>query len=61
MSTIEVYFYYLNNREEIENKGIYFIPWYLFSVIYTVNLTGSATFGNNYESWREKSAELSKN
>jgi mannosyltransferase OCH1-like enzyme len=61
MSVREVYFYYLTNKTEIENKGIYFIPWYSFTITYSVNLAGSSTFGNNYESWKKKSANLIKN
>lgn len=56
----DVYNYYVLNKKEIENKGIYFIPFYTFTFNYVVNLVGSSTFSNDYESWKDESARIKK-
>lgn len=52
LSVDETYDYYLNNKENIENKGIYIMPFHMYSMIYLINIVASSTVPNNYNSWR---------
>jgi mannosyltransferase OCH1-like enzyme len=61
--TYDYYQYSKENREKIENKGIYFLPFYTFSIIYVINQVASTISTNNYQSWRveEKNMNLKSN
>ena len=57
-SVKQIYANYLNNKESFENKYIYILPYYTFSIIYSITLIGSHMFKDNYQSWKVEQRKM---